>query len=276
MLPRAARITRPGAGPSHWCPTGTIRGVMKRAFSSCAIPTLALACLIFAATGCGGSDESRVVTRTVTEAAVVESSPAPQASAADEAWAALVRRQNEQLTEVARRAQGASNSYEFWQVSNEVISRAGYEVSTTSTAGLSACMADVPSKWEAVLTGFTTGGAAGAGQNTLSLRDQTLATVEDCVAESSASAGEAGDDLAPVTDLGASGDGCGLIAGGIGVVAKGLPCSEAISIASRARSRVTMPDWNCRWVPPGGSGNFGRCSGRGTLQGQVVDWYVAD
>lgn len=154
---------------------------MTRAFGIFASTALALTSPIFISTGCGGGEETRVVTRTVTEAAAVEPDSAPQVSPADAAWAALVRRQNQQLTDVARRAQGMSNSYEFWQVSTEVISRAEYEISTTSTAGLSPCMADVPSKWEAVLTGFAIGAAAGTGSTPVALRDQVLATVASCI-----------------------------------------------------------------------------------------------
>lgn len=67
---------------------------------------------------------------------------------------------------------------------------------------------------------------------------------------------------------------CGLIAGGIGVDARGVACATARNIVGRARAKAYMPTWSCRWTSP--RGNFGRCEGRGTLQGKVIEWYVAD
>lgn len=159
---------------------GTVCLVRKVVLISSVTNPLTLACVAFLVSGCGGSGHPGVVTPTVTAAPAVDPTPVPRLSAADQEWAALVRRQNQQLTDVARRAQSASSSYEFWQVSNEVISTAAYEMGQASTAGLSPCMAGVPSKWEAVLTGFTIGGAAGTGSTTLVLRDDVLATVAFC------------------------------------------------------------------------------------------------
>lgn len=151
---------------------------------------LVTAALIPLYVGCGSSDSRQVVTRTVTETVTAEPAQ-PVATAADEAWAALVRRQSEQLTEVARRARGANSSYEFWEISNKVISEAGLEINMTSTVGLSPCMANVPKQWDAVLTGFTILGAAGTASATIELRDRTLATVNECVPDvSSASSTE--------------------------------------------------------------------------------------
>lgn len=79
---------------------------------------------------------------------------------------------------------------------------------------------------------------------------------------------------APSAEHGYSAKPCGLIAGGIAVDARGVKCSVARNIAGRARSRISMANWRCRWTSP--RGMFGRCDGRGALQGNVVEWYVAD
>lgn len=76
------------------------------------------------------------------------------------------------------------------------------------------------------------------------------------------------------SDIGASGENCGLLPGpgAIGVVAKGVPCSEAREIAEQAAwQEDEMSEWNCT-----GGRTFGRCTGRGTRAGQQVDWFVAD
>jgi len=112
-------------------------------------------------------------------------------------------------------------------------------------------MAGVPSQWEAMLTGFTIGGAAGTGGGTLSLRDEVVANIEECTSGSGESSAVAMDSTCtayPDKDQPelSTREGCASIGSGLcdtetQLRAWGVTCEKARAIVDRVRQGLTAP-----------------------------------